>query len=68
MNHTTKKYSRVELQERDLDFFQAIHDLRFATVEHLAALFPRAKPSSSTPIRKQNLKQAKKPLPTACQN
>jgi len=40
MNPTTKKRSRVELQERDLDIFEAIYDLRFATVNHLAALFP----------------------------
>jgi len=40
MNPTTKKRSRVELQERDTDIFETIYDLRFATVNHLVALFP----------------------------
>ena len=40
MNPTTKRRSRVDLQERDLDIFETIADLRFATVNHLAALFP----------------------------
>jgi len=40
MKPTTKKRTRVELQERDLDFFETICDLRFATVDHLTALFP----------------------------
>ena len=40
MPPTTKKRSRLELQERDLDIFETIYDLRFATLNHLAALFP----------------------------
>ena len=40
MPPTTKKRSRVDLQERDLDIFETIYDLRFATLNHLAVLFP----------------------------
>jgi len=40
MNPTTKRRTRIDLQERDLDIFETIADLRFATVNHLAALFP----------------------------
>jgi len=40
MNPTTKKRSRLDLQERDLDIFETIYDLRFATLNHLTALFP----------------------------
>jgi len=42
MTPITKKRSRLELQERDLDIFEAIYDLRFATLNHLSALFPSA--------------------------
>ena len=31
---------RLDLQERDLDIFETIYDLRFATLDHLTALFP----------------------------
>ncbi len=62
MNHTTKKYSRVELQERDLDFFQAIHDLRFATVEHLAVLFPSSQAKLINPNSKTEFKAGQKAI------
>ena len=37
---TTKPQTRVELQPRDLDMLAAIFDLRYATVQQIAALFP----------------------------
>lgn len=54
---TTQQYTRVELPERDLDFFQAIHDLRFATVEHLAALFPSSQAKLINPNPKTEFKE-----------
>ena len=37
---TTKSQTRVELQPRDLDMLAAIYDLRYATVQQVATLFP----------------------------
>ena len=45
MKRSKKQRSWVDIQERDIDIFDAIWSLRYATVNQIAALFPSAQPS-----------------------